>query len=76
MVEPKDCDCQTHDRPHYLHMDAITKEKNERILLSAERADKRGDSASAANLRATFVWAENRRIIEKLRAMQTQEAHQ
>lgn len=56
----KDCECITHDGPHWLHMDRIDKELNAELLA-------RGDYLSLI----AFAQGESRRLDEKLRNMES-----
>jgi hypothetical protein len=60
---PKDCGCQTHTGPHWLHMDAITHEQNRKFLAQAKQG----------NIRAgfTFVTVEQQRLEQKAREMES-----
>lgn len=59
VILEKDCNCATHDGPHWLHMDSVDKSLNAGIL---------NKSSSIAELRA-FAEAEQRRLAGKLREM-------
>ena len=56
---PKDCGCQTHDGPHWLHMDGIDRSLNRSLL----------DGATNSEQIQAYAKAEQRRLKEKLREM-------
>lgn len=60
----QDCDCTTHDGPHWLHMDKLMFEKNLQIL-------KRKPSASLESVKfSAFTMQESIRMKNKLRELE------
>jgi hypothetical protein len=59
----KDCECQTHEGPHWLHMDSLHREMNQDFLKKAQA----GNSLAAMG----FAQEEQARLSEKLWAMES-----
>lgn len=57
---PKDCACQTHDGPHWLHMDRIDRDQNRGLLQAARR-----NGTLVVALLHEHAAAELRRLAEK-----------
>jgi hypothetical protein len=77
----KDCTCLTHDGPHWLHMDTISKAQNHELFEQALRYEQAGrasrDVAESALLFSMFIatihchaQAELSRMAEKVQAME------
>lgn len=63
---PPDCDCTTHEGPHWLHMDRLDREANRRRLAELREAP---PSAWAVVALCDLAQAECRRLRERLRQM-------
>lgn len=74
MSEEKDCECLTHDGPHWRHMDAIWKEQNRELLQQLHRYEQdRNYSMWAATLHC-YAQNEQQRLAEKLPHLKRLEA--
>lgn len=61
----KDCDCRTHDGPHWLHMDHLWHERNRTLLQDASRLAEHGEHMGAILLMEAFCAQELARLREK-----------
>jgi hypothetical protein len=59
---PKECDCVTHDDPHWLHMDKITRDQNASFLDRIKLSNDPMWEAALNNLSAS----EDARLKEKM----------
>ena len=75
-MSEKECTCITHEGPHWLHMDYITKLQNVQHLLSvALDAYRAGDYRNGERYLYEYANAEKRRLDEKLRNMKEGESY-
>ncbi|MGE5584433.1 MAG: hypothetical protein ACM309_02685 [Bacillota bacterium] len=61
----KECDCVTHDGPHWLHMDRLWHKKNRQLLQEANRLAEHGERMGAVLLMEAFCTQELARLQEK-----------
>lgn len=61
----KDCDCITHEGPHYLHMDRLWREQNREHLERLKRDVETNNRADAPLAAQAFALTELARLKEK-----------
>lgn len=66
----KDCNCCTHDGPHWLYMDYLDRATNLRLLERCVNALLAGNTVDGVIAQQAFAQAEVRRLDEKLYHMQ------
>lgn len=76
MSTEKDCECLTHQGPHWLHMDHFDKKQNiHRLLAEAMRLTEAGKIHDASRYLEEYGKAEKRRIDEKVLYMKADESY-
>ena len=60
---PKDCDCLSHDGPHWIHFDALWKQSNEQVR---EKGNTTGFAVEEGARLRQMIWEMEKRGIDEV----------